>query len=169
MTRSRILRAGAAIPLFAALLLAGCAGTATDTDTPSIMALSTPEVLDPAVRSAGLDDLKLPEPSPANVKVFEQRPEFAYFVVDSFRTYFRYETDSMNSKKLEMTKHVKKLRVLAGRRGANGLIVAGSKSAQKGVHTGGRNTTKGPTPMPNMYNKTGTYVTSYAIYYQRQE
>ena len=167
MTRSRVLRAGAALPFFAALLFAGCAGTTTDTQ--SIMALSTPEVLDPEVRSAGLEDLKLPEQSPANVKVFEQRPEFAYFVVDSFRTVFHYETDSMNSKKLEKTKHVKKLRGLAGKRGANGLIVAGSKLAPKGFYTGGRSTSEGPTPMPSTYNKTGTYVTSYAIYYRRQE
>jgi hypothetical protein len=167
MTRSRVLRAGAALPFFAALLFAGCAGTTTDTQ--SIMALSTPEVLDPEVRSAGLEDLKLSEQSPANVKVFEQRPEFAYFVVDSFRTTFHYETDSMNSKNLEKTKHVKKLRALAGKRGANGLIVAGSKLAPKAFYTGGIWTSKGSEPMPTTHNKTRIYVTSYAIYYRWQE
>ena len=164
MTRSRVLEAGAAIPFFAALLIVGCAGTTTD--TPSIMAHSTPEVLDPEVRSAGLEDLKLPEQSPNNVKVFEQRPEFAYFVVDSIRTYFDYEKDSMSAKKVEMNKHVKNLRVGAGKRGANGLIVSWSEKKEKGWPTGGVIKRGSPTPMPSTYNKTRIYVTSYAIFYR---
>jgi len=151
-----------AMPLCAVLILAGCAGTATDTQ--SIMAHSTPAVLDPEVRSAGLEDLKLPEQSPNNVKVFEQRPEFAYFVVDSFRTYFHYETDSMDAKKIEKTKHIKTLRVRAGKRGANGLIVALSELKEKGWPSGGVIKGGSPTPMPSTYKKTRVYVTSYAIY-----
>jgi len=163
MTRPRVLRAGAAIPFFAALLFAGCAGTSTDNQ--SIMALSTPEVLPPEVRSTGLEDLKLPEQSPNNVTVLEHRPEFAYFVVDSFRTYFDYETDSMNSRKIEKKKHIKSLRAGAGKRGANGLIVAMSELLKKPWPSGGVIKRGSPTPMPSTYNKTRIYVTSYAIFY----
>ena len=151
-----------AIPLWTVMILGGCAGTTTDTQ--SIMSMSTPEVLEPEVRSAGLEDLKLPEQSPSNVEVFEQRPEFAYFVVDSFRTRFDYEKDSMASKKNEKAKHLKTLRERAGQLGGNGLIVVWSEQTKKGWPSGGIIKGGSPTPMPSTYNKTAVSVTSYAIY-----
>lgn len=105
----------------AALVLAGCAGTTTDTR--SILAMSTPEVLEPEYAAGDLANLRLPEQSPLNVKVFEQRPEFAYFVVDTFHTTFEYAKNSVTYKKIEKKEHLKKLRARAGKLGANGLIV----------------------------------------------
>ena len=125
MTRSRILRAGAAIPLFVALLFAGCASTTSDTQ--SIMDMSTLEALEPEMWVGDQEDLKLPEQSPGNVNVFYERPEFAYFVVDTFLTTFSYEKDSMTDKDIEKKEHLKNLRLHAGREGANGLIVVFGK------------------------------------------
>lgn len=130
MTRFRILRAGASIPLFAALLFAGCAGTTTDMQ--SIMSKSTPGVLEPEMRAGDLKDLKLPEQSPGNVALFEERPEFAYFVVDTFITAFAYDKGSVTRKNIEKKEHLKMLRVRAGREGANGLIVVCSKDEKHG-------------------------------------
>jgi hypothetical protein len=115
-------------------ILAGCAGTTLD--AASIMALSTPEVLAPEVRSAGLENLELPEQSAINVKVFEKRPEFAYFVVDTFHTTFEYLKDSVTYRKIEKKEHLKKLRARAGKLGANGLIVVyGRKETSVGGAT----------------------------------
>ena len=130
MTRSRILRAGAAIPLFVALLFAGCASTTSDTQ--SIMDMSTLEALEPEMRVGDQEDLKLPEQSPGNVNVLYERPEFAYFVVDTFLTTFSYEKDSMTDKDIEKKEHLKNLRLRAGREGANGLIVVFGKDEKNG-------------------------------------
>lgn len=116
----------------AALALAGCAGTTTDTR--SILAMSTPEVLEPEHATDDLENLRLPEQSAINVKVFEQRPEFAYFVVDTFHTTFDYEMNSVTYKKIEKKEHLKKLRARAGKLGANGLIVVCDR---KEHHAGG--------------------------------
>jgi hypothetical protein len=120
------------VGLLGILVLAGCAGTTLDAE--SIMARSTPEVLAPEWRTADPADLALPEQSPGNVKVFEERPEFAYFVVDTFHTSFEYEKDSVTFRKIEKKEHLKKLRVRAGRLGANGLIVVCARDEK---HAGG--------------------------------
>jgi len=123
-----------AVWAIAVLILAGCAGTTTDVQ--SIMAMSTPEVLEPEHATDDLANLRLPEQSAINVKVFEERPEFAYFVVDTFHTTFTYLKNSVTYKKIEKKEHLKELRARAGKLGANGLIVVyGQKETSVGGAT----------------------------------
>ena len=170
-------------------ILGGCGGTRLDTR--SVYANSTNSVLIlETVNDQGktteqmLDQAGLPEQSPTNVAVFTTIPEFSYFVVDTFFTKFSYKKDSVTYKKIERGKHLDKLRKMAGKRGAKGIIVVfGDHERQTGGATnfdmleddaplpngmGGGSPVYRPGSLDVIHSDTMTEVRvkTYAIYYQ---
>jgi len=92
--------------------LMGCGG-------PSL----TPEIVLENSLDSDVDKESLPKQNALNVKVYTELPKRSYIILDSFSTTFFYPKDSIRFRDIEKEKHIEELRRMAGKSGANAIIV----------------------------------------------
>lgn len=119
--------------LFFAMVLSGCGGPAV---THSKVMRSSVDL------STNREDL--PEVAAPNVQVLTEIPEQRYTLIDSGKTYFEYQKNSVSYRKIEKKKIFAELRDKAGRMGGNAIIVktlrtmdAGGAAARETMAGGG--------------------------------